>query len=237
VADHPDDIAFRRQGARTLTNTVLGESAVPSLSDQAYRIIKRKVVTACELPPGSIINESQLKDELGMGRTPIREALQRLAREDLVTILPRRGMYVPEISITDLRDIFEAREPIEIATVRAAAERATDDEIAIMEGLVQQIPPACLADDCYKLMEIDERFHEYLAEASRSRFLADALNWLYSLSLRVWYLAVPQLGTMENAMQEHLALVEALKRRDPSAAAAAVHRHLDDFRARIRAVF
>jgi DNA-binding GntR family transcriptional regulator len=210
---------------------------VPSLSDQAYRIIKRKIVTASELPPGSVINESQLRHELGMGRTPIREALQRLAREDLVTILPRRGMYVPEISLTDLRDIFEAREPIELATARAATERATDDEIAAMETLVRQIPPSCIAEDCYKLMEIDERFHELLAEASRSKFLADALNWLYSLSLRVWYQAVPQLGTMDNAMQEHLALVAALRRRDPGAAAGAVNRHLDDFRARIRAVF
>jgi DNA-binding GntR family transcriptional regulator len=210
---------------------------VPSLSDQAYRIIKRKIVTARELPPGSVINESQLRDELGMGRTPIREALQRLAREDLVTIIPRRGMYVPEISITDLRDIFEAREPIEIATVRAATERATDDEIAVMEALVGQIPAACQAEDPYTLMEIDERFHEYLAEASRSKFLADALNWLYSLSLRVWYLAVPELGTMEDAMHEHLAVVAALRRRDPAGAATAVHRHLDDFRARIRAVF
>jgi DNA-binding GntR family transcriptional regulator len=224
-------------GAGIQAHSLEGVNAVLSLSDQAYRVIKRKIVTACELPPGSVINESQLKHELGMGRTPIREALQRLAREDLVTILPRRGMYVPEISITDLRDIFEAREPIEIATVRAAAERATEDEIAVMEVLAQQIPPACLAEDCYRLMDIDERFHELVAEASRSRFLADALNWLYSLSLRVWYLAVPQLGTMENAMQEHLAVVAALKERDPSAAAAAVHRHLDDFRARIRAVF
>jgi DNA-binding GntR family transcriptional regulator len=207
---------------------------VPSLGDKAYYKIKRNILTLA-MPPGSLVDEETLKEALQMGRTPIREALQRLAREDMVKILPRRGMFVTDISVTDLRQIFEARVPLEIACARLAADRANEDAIAALEALVRQIPAACEATDRRSLMRIDEQIHELLFEASDSKFLADGLIWLYALSLRIWYLTVDQMGGMEDAMREHLALVEALKRRDADGAEVATRQHLAAFQDRVRA--
>lgn len=208
---------------------------MPSLGDRAYSKIKEKIVTL-EMPPGSMVDEAVLKETLGMGRTPIREALQRLAREDLVTIVPRRGMFVTDISIADLRQIFEARVPLEIACARLAAERATAEMIAELETLAQQVPAAAEANDHRTLMRIDEQFHELLVQASDSKFLADGLIWLYALSLRIWYLTVDQMGGMEDALQEHLTIVEAIRNRDPDLAEAAIRTQLVRFQTRIRAV-
>ncbi len=208
---------------------------MPSLGDKAYSKIKEKIVTL-EMSPGSLVDEATLKEALQMGRTPIREALQRLAREDLVTILPRRGMFVTAISVADLRQIFEARVPLEIACARLAAERASAEMIAELKALAQQVPAASEANDHRTLMRIDEQFHELLIKASDSKFLADGLTWLYALSLRIWYLTVDQMGGMEDALQEHLTIVEALKHRDPDLAEAAIRTHLIKFQTRIRAV-
>ena len=208
---------------------------MPSLGDKAYHKIKQKIVTL-EMPPGSMLDEAELKKTLGMGRTPIREALQRLAREDLVTIMPRRGMFVTEISVADLRQIFEARVPLETACARLAAERASPELIAELEALAEGLPAALEANDHRTLMRIDEKFHELLVQASDSKFLADGLVWLYALSLRIWYLTVDQMGGMKDALQEHLTIVEALKRRDPDLAEAAIRTHLIKFQTRIRAV-
>ena len=208
---------------------------MPSLGDKAYHKIKQKIVTL-EMPPGSMLDEAELKKTLGMGRTPIREALQRLAREDLVTIMPRRGMFVTEISVADLRQIFEARVPLETACARLAAERASPELIAELEALAEGLPAASDANDHQTLMCIDEKFHELLVQASDSKFLADGLVWLYALSLRIWYLTVDQMGGMKDALQEHLTIVEALKRRDPDLAEAAIRTHLIKFQTRIRAV-
>ena len=120
-----------------------------SLSDEAYHQIKRRIVTL-EMPPGSVIDESTLKEELGLWRTPIREALQRLAREDLVTILPRYGIFVDDIKVTDLRQIFEARVPLEIACVRLAAERASLQMVAAMETPSPSLTVACLRGKGYR---------------------------------------------------------------------------------------
>lgn len=206
-----------------------------SFSNKAYHQIKRRIISL-EMPPGSVIDEEALKKELGISRTPIREALQRLAREYLVAILPRRGMFVADIGITDLRQIFEARIPLEAACARLAAERAEEQSIAAMESLVQQIPAVCLMNDCRALMSIDEQMHELLARASNSKFVADGVGRLHALSLRFWHLTRDQMRSMEDAMREHIALVEALKRRDPEAAEAAIRRHLTDFQTRVRAV-
>ncbi len=208
---------------------------MPSLGDRAYSKIKEEIVTL-EMPPGSIVDEAVLKETLGMGRTPIREALQRLAREDLVTILPRRGMFVTDISVADLRKIFEARVPLEIACARLAAERASAEMIDEMEELAQQVPAAAKTNNRRTLMRIDEQFHELLVQASDSKFLADGLIWLYALSLRIWYLTVDQMGGMEDALQEHLMIVEALRHRDPDLAEAAARTYLIKFQRRIRAV-
>ncbi|NIV36357.1 MAG: GntR family transcriptional regulator, partial [Anaerolineae bacterium] len=128
------------------------------LSDKAYQLIRHKIITL-ELPPQSAIDEQSLMHDLQVGRTPIREALQRLAAEGLVFLAPRRGMFVSEISITDLQKIFELRMVLEGFSARLAAERATDNQLAAMEGLMRELDRT-RDQDGKALMAIDEQFHE-----------------------------------------------------------------------------
>ena len=127
------------------------------LSDKAYQLIRHKIITL-ELPPLSPIDEQALMEDLQLGRTPIREALQRLAAEGLVLLAPRRGMFVADIGITDLQKIFELRMMLEGFCARLAAQRATQEQLAEMAQVVQELAHVA-AGDRRALMAIDERFH------------------------------------------------------------------------------
>ena len=124
------------------------------LSDKAYELIRHKIITL-ELPPLAPIDEQALMEDLQLGRTPIREALQRLAAEDLVLLAPRRGMFVADISITDLQKIFELRMVLEGFCARLAAERVTPEQLAKMEAAIQELAQVPAANG-KALMAIDE---------------------------------------------------------------------------------
>ena len=162
------------------------------LSEQAYYLIKEKITTL-EMPPLSVVDEQFLREELGLGRTPIREALHRLSAEGLIIIAPRRGMFVAEISITDLAKIFEVRIALEGLCARLAAERVTQDQIAQMEMTLADLETVT-EGDTKALMRIDERFHSLLYQAADNEFLMDSLDRLHTLSMRLWYLVLNHLG-------------------------------------------
>ncbi|MGD9148513.1 MAG: GntR family transcriptional regulator, partial [Anaerolineae bacterium] len=161
------------------------------LSDKAYQLIRHKIITL-ELPPLSAIDEQALMEDLQLGRTPIREALQRLAAEDLVLLAPRRGMFVADISITDLQKIFEARMVLEAFCAQLAAQRATSEQLAEMARVMQEMDHVPDGDN-RALMAIDERFHELLYEAADNDFVADTLKRLHALSFRLWHLVLDRL--------------------------------------------
>jgi DNA-binding GntR family transcriptional regulator len=204
------------------------------LSEKAYHLIKHRIVTL-ELEPLSVIDERSLQEELGLGRTPIREALHRLAAEGLVFIAPRRGMFVAEISITDLAKLFEVRMVLEGFCARLAAQRITKDHLAQMEEVIQELERVA-DDDGKALMEIDERFHTLLYQAADNKFLAEALERLHALSFRLWHLALDRLGDVRGAMEQHIAITEVLKAGDGAQAEALLRQHIADFQQRIRAV-
>jgi len=204
------------------------------LSEKAYYLIKEKIVTL-ELAPSSVIDAPALMEETGLGRTPIREALQRLAAEGLVNIVPRRGMFVADISITDLQKISEVRIVLESFCVRLAAQRVTESQIAEMEAILQdleQVPNG----DARALMVIDERAHTLLYQAADNEFLAGILGRLYAPSLRLWYLALHRIGDVREAIEQHREIAEALKARDGARAEALIQQHIAEFQQRIRAV-
>lgn len=204
------------------------------LSDKAYQLIRHKIITL-ELPPLSAIDEQALMEDLQLGRTPIREALQRLAAEDLVMLAPRRGMFVADISITDLQKIFEARMVLEGFCARLAAQRATPEQLAEMAVVVQKMDHVPDGDS-RALMAIDERFHELLYEAADNEFVADTLNRLHALSFRLWHLVLDRLGDVRGAMEQHRVITEALMARDEMRAAELIQRHVSDFQREIKAV-
>jgi DNA-binding GntR family transcriptional regulator len=204
------------------------------LSDKAYQLIRQRIITL-ELPPLSAIDEQALMEDLQLGRTPIREALQRLSSEGLVFFAPRRGMFVADISITDLQKIFELRLILEGFCARLAAQRATPEQLASMESIIDELERVPDGDS-RGLMVIDERFHELLYEAGDNKFLADILNRLHALSFRLWYLVLERLGDVRPAMEQHIAISEALQARDGARAEGLLQQHIFGFQQEIRSV-
>lgn len=203
------------------------------LSEKAHRLIKEKIITL-ELSPSMVISEQSLMDDLDLGRTPIREALLQLAIEDLVTVVPRRGMFVADISITDLQKIFEVRIVLEGFCARLAARRITKDQIAQMDALIQEIEQT-LDEDVLALMDNDVRFHRLLYQAADNEFLTGALDRLYAPSLRLWHLALDRLNDLQGTIGQHRRLAEALRAGDEVQAEALIQEHVIEFQQKIKA--
>lgn len=201
-----------------------------SLSHKAYQAIKHKIVSL-ELPPGAIIDENELREELNLGRTPIREALKRLSLEKLVTIMPRRGMFVTEIAFTDLQRLFEMRVELESLAARLAAQRGKKAHWQRMQAALEDLPED--DGDNEALIAIDELCHLIMYEAADNEFLEDTLTTMYALSLRLWYFSLSEIGTMHKTIEEHQVILQALRAGDADEAEALIRVHIDAFQKEI----
>jgi len=214
----------------------LANSSQPvSLSQQAYERIRHQIISL-ELPPGEVIDEAQLQKELGLGRTPIREAIKRLSLEKLVTIVPRRGMFVTDIGITDLHRLFEVRLTLEAQCARLAARRGRQLHWDQMAAVLANLPAENTLVDYEILIAIDEACHQIMYEAAENDFLKDILTTLYALSLRLWYYSLSQIGDMRRAILEHQVILEALQARDGDLAAQLLRQHIQAFQEEIQSV-
>ena len=206
-----------------------------SLKQKAYQAIKHKIVSL-ELEPGTVIDETSLIAELGFGRTPIREALQRLALEKLVDIVPRRGMFVTDIGITDLQRLFEVRVVLESMAARLAAERGRQHHWRRMEAVLRKLDDADAVTDNEVLIAIDEACHEIMYEAADNEFLYDTLSAMYALSLRLWYYSLARIGKMHSTVLEHRDILEALRAGEADHAANLLEQHISSFQREIQSV-
>jgi DNA-binding GntR family transcriptional regulator len=188
----------------------------------------RERITTLDLAPGAPINEQQLAAELEMGMVPVREALKLLAYENLVAITPRHGMYVADVNVPDLEQVSEMRLTLEGLSARLAAERATPDDLVVLEALRQE-QASTPAGDSRRLIAVDHKFHQAVARAAHNKYLADSLERLFGLSQRLWYLALPRLETLPSAVEKHLELVEAIANRDGDRAEEIMRQHVADF--------
>jgi DNA-binding GntR family transcriptional regulator len=202
-------------------------------TQRAYEMIKQKIITT-EMPPGGVIQEAALMLELGLGRTPIREALKLLEAEHLVTVSPRRGMFVTPINISDLAKLQEIRSVLDMLIVRLAAQRVTPADLAEMRAWVEQARAAEQVEDMSSLMILDQRFHELLGGSTRNELLAAENDRLYNLSARIWYYYLEQLCPGDLALDALVEVVEALEEGDVSRAEQAMSRHTSDFSDSIR---
>src|ERR1700728_3785496 len=151
------DISVVPEGARTGASRGL-------LADRAYRALRDRLVTL-QIPPGSPIDEDAIGRELKMGRTPIREAIKRLALENLVTVFPRRGTFAAEINIKDLAQITEVRAVLEARAAALAAERLNDAGREELTALIEELRAQRGGDDMQALMELDTRIHRFVYRA------------------------------------------------------------------------
>jgi DNA-binding GntR family transcriptional regulator len=216
-----------------LRTVVLHRRSARSLSERAYLLIRDLIVTL-ELPPGSVIEENRLRQELRLGRTPIREALQRLGHERLVTSVPHRGWFVTDINITDLGRVTELRVELEGYAGKLAAERATAEDHAAMDALIRELDELH-ATEPGLLMGLDQRLHRAVWRASHNRFLEDACELHFTHSLRHWFLVI-QLVHLKEAVAEHRQILEAILARDPTRAEIAMRRHVTGFEQEVRRV-
>ena len=151
-----------------------------SLTEQAYRGLE-ELITTLALPPGTVLGEQSLALRLKIGRTPIREALQRLARDGLVVVLPRRGILVSEINIRTQLRLLETRRVLEGLVVRLAAERATPEERQTFRAIGDSMRAAAVASDDIAFMRLDLQFNELIAIASRNEFAVGSLQSMSGL--------------------------------------------------------
>lgn len=201
-------------------------------AEQAYQKIKRQIIRT-ELNPGDVINEGDLMKELGLGRTPIREALKRLQSDDLVVVKPRRGIFVAELAITDLSQIFEVRVELESLAVRLACRRITEDQLKRLKKLADQYlkSPSSSKEE---MIDLDGRFHALIREATHNRFLISNLEYYYNLSLRIWYLALPRAAAEEIDVEAHCEIYEAIAANAEELAVERIAAHIKDFHKTIK---
>lgn len=203
-------------------------------AEVAYQLIKEKIITV-EMPPGSLIQESQLMAQLNLGRTPIREALKQLEADRLVVAAPHRGTFVAEVQITDLQQIYEIRRYLEGLCARLAAERATPEQITEMETFCQQMArPETLETRALILM--DRYFHHLLARAANNRFIIGEIEHFYNLSLRLWHLSLAKIKPIDLDTNRHFLILQAIKERSADGAEELMRQHIQHFQDTIRSV-
>ena len=194
-----------------------------SLADKAYHEI-RGLIVSLELAPGALIDERELIGRLEIGRTPVREALRRLAHERLVEVYPRRGMFVTGVDVRELARLSEVRELLEPEAARLAAERATDADRDQLAALLAELDAGGS-----ELMDLDERIHRAVYRAAHNDLLEATLEQYYVLALRIWSIALDRAHELEEAVEAHRTLLEAIQTGDAERAADAMRAHVQDF--------
>ena len=180
------------------------------------------------LPPGERLMEIPLAEELGVSRTPIREAIRILEQEGLVVMIPRRGTYVADMSLKDVTEVFELRSILEELAAELAAERITNEEIEALEQHLVEIGNYMNENTLDKVVQADILFHEILYKASRNDRLVEMINNLREQTLRFRTLSMSQTGRLAKTWDEHRQLVEAISDRDVERARQIARIHMEE---------
>jgi DNA-binding GntR family transcriptional regulator len=198
-----------------------------SLADQAYAAIRDRIVSL-QLRPGTAINEKALVEELGIGRTPVREAVRRLSHEGLIEVYPRRGMVVTTVEIRDLASLCEVRGVLESHAARLAADRANATDREELAGLLDALTTQ-RGEDQRALIALDERIHRAIYRWAHNPFLQETLEEYYVHALRIWNLALDHAPGLEQAVRGHAPLLRAIWTGKTDRAADLMRRHVDEF--------
>jgi DNA-binding GntR family transcriptional regulator len=196
-----------------------------SMADRAYYTLRDKLVSLL-IPPGSLIRENALMAELKMSRTPIREALLRLAREGLIETLPRRGTFVTDVNVGDIGQIYEMRRELEVIAAGWAAERARPRDHPRIDFLLNELKtvPEGEENDARNLVDIDQRAHQLIWDLSGNRLIPELLSAYYYLAIRIWFVASVRV-TMKEPVSGLPEVLRAVKRYDVESAKKYARRH------------
>jgi DNA-binding GntR family transcriptional regulator len=207
--------AEARTGSR---GTSFPDRPQPTLMEDAYRRLEEMIVTL-EIAPGSVVSEAILSRLLGIGTTPIREALQRLGREHLVQILPRRGVIVTEIDVRQQLQVLEVRRELDRLIMRSAARRSSPVDREAFAAMAEQMTRAVDAGDVQEFLRIDGAFNQAAAVAARNEIAAGTVASLHAVSRRFWYFHHRNMPDMRRTAELHVDVMVAISRGDEAASA------------------
>ena len=206
------------------------------VAERAYVELRERIVTL-HLAPGTVVREDELMGEMGIGRTPLREAVKRLALENLVEVQPRRGTFVTAVEAADIQNITEVRAELEGYAAELAALRLDPDTRATAETLLREIEALHNPGSQEELMRFDERIHRFTWEAAHNPFLTQTLERYFTHSLRIWYLVLDRVPTLGHAVHDQTQLLEAILDRNGPHARTIMHEHVLAFQREILAAF
>ena len=204
-----------------------------SLADQAYLAL-REMVVSLELAPGTLVKEPELVARLGIGRTPVREALRRLSLERFIEVFPRRGMVVTTVDVRDLARLCEVRLALEPEAAKLAADRATEADLDEITAVLAELGGRRRRDE-RSLIDLDRRIHGAIYRASHNPFLEATLEEYYMHALRIWMLGLERTG-LAAAVHEHADLLAAVLRGNGVRAAELMRSHVERFEEEMRDV-
>lgn len=227
---------LRGRAARGQERAGLG-AAEPelSLAEQAYRSLRDRLLML-DIAPGEPLHEGHLAEELGVGRTPLREALKRLETDRLVVSFPRRGTFATQVDVTDLASVAEVRELLEPLAASAAARRLGAEDRAALERAGEEL--RALPEDVAprELLALDLALHRRIYRAAGNRHLEDSLVRLGNIATRIWCVVVDRLPEAGDHVREHTLLIDAILDGRSEDAAALARGHVQEFDEAIRRV-
>lgn len=216
-----------------MTSAVLSKKAIrtaptkpETLTEQAYLRLEEMIVTLA-LEPGAVLSEQALSAELHIGRTPIREALQRLAREGLVLVLPRKAIIVTDTDPRRQLLVLEVRRELERLLARASAERATEAERRQFQRIAEGMEEAARTNDDIAFMRLDRELNGLLSEAAHNEYASRAIRFLNGHSRRFWYLHYKEAADLPKCARLHADEARAIAKGDAKRAAAASDKLID----------
>jgi DNA-binding GntR family transcriptional regulator len=205
-------------------------------ADRAYVDLRDRIVTL-RLPPETVLREDELMREMEIGRTPLREAVKRLALENLVAVQPRRGTFVTAVEASDIVNITAVRAELEGYAADLAAQRLDEDHRAAAEALLREVEELSEPGDQDWLMRFDERIHRFTWEAAGNPYLTETLERYFTHSLRIWYLVLDRLPGLGHAVHDQTHLLEALLSGEGERARNVMTEHVLDFERELLAAF
>jgi DNA-binding GntR family transcriptional regulator len=211
-------------------------TATRLVAEHAYMELRERIVTL-HLPPGTVLREDALMSELGIGRTPLREAVKRLALENLVDVQPRRGTFVSAVEAADIENITEVRAELEGYAAELAALRLDPEGHTTAEQLLHEVEKLSRPNDQDWLMRFDERIHRFTWEAARNPYLSQTLERYFTHSLRIWYMVLDRVPTLDHAVHDQTQLLEAVLDRNGPHARTIMREHVLAFQREILAAF
>jgi DNA-binding GntR family transcriptional regulator len=210
-----------------------------TLAELTYLRLREEIIRV-DIAPGTLLREDTLMARMNVGRTPVREAIQRLHSDGFVTILPRRGTLVSEINITDLAAIYEIRTRLESWASRLAAERLVDADRGELGTLLDELAAVTSEDGFEPLLDLDRRVHRFVYRSAKNHYLAKTLDLYHDLSLRILHIAMkryPMLTPrLEDVVHEQRTVLEAIARGDGDTAERVATAHISKFESAIRQV-